>query len=147
MNPPSLRTHLVAGLLAGACAAPTAAHDNPLVAERWQTRPLVVVAPTPAHPLLASLRSQLAGSEQQRGFEEREMVLYTVVGGQGQRQGQMLSGAQTIGLLGALGASADGPATVFLVGKDGGIKLREQADQMSLGEVFTLIDGMPMRRR
>ena len=42
---------------------------------------------------------------------------------------------------------ARGPAQVFLIGKDGGVKLREGGDRVSLPAIYTLIDGMPMRRR
>ncbi|MFP4032289.1 MAG: DUF4174 domain-containing protein [Desulfococcaceae bacterium] len=36
--------------------------------------------------------------------------------------------------------------TVIVVGKDSGIKYRRE-DQFDLAEIFTLIDGMPMRQR
>jgi hypothetical protein len=36
--------------------------------------------------------------------------------------------------------------TVIVVGKDSGIKYRRE-DQFNLSEIFTLIDGMPMRQR
>jgi hypothetical protein len=43
-----------------------------------------------------------------------------------------------------LGARADGPATSFLIGKDGGIKLR--GAHLSIQTVLATIDQMPMRR-
>lgn len=147
MDTALLPTLLAAGVLAGAATAPAVPDDNPLVAERWQTRPLVVVAPTPDHPMLRDLRSQLRQPAMQQGFREREMALFTVVAGQGQRAGTPLTPVQTQRLLAALGAVADGSAQVFLVGKDGGIKLQERGDRVVLPDIFTLIDGMPMRRR
>lgn len=74
------------------------------------------------------------------------MVLFTVVAGKGSREGQAMTDTQTRGLLKAVGASPADPATAFLVGKDGGVKLAELG-KLSLEAVFTLIDGMPMRRR
>lgn len=138
---------LAVGLLVGAGATQVMADDNPLVAERWQTRPLIVVTPTPEHPMLQDLQSQLRSAAMQQGFQEREMALFTVVAGRGKRAGVPMTPAQTNRLLVALGGVADGPAQVFLIGKDGGIKLRERGDCVSLTEIFTLIDGMPMRRR
>lgn len=76
------------------------------------------------------------------------MALFTVVAGQGRRGATPLSPAQTKSLLAALAAGPDGPAAqAILVGKDGGIKFRESGDRVSLSDIFTLIDGMPMRRR
>ncbi len=93
------------------------------------------------------IQSQLRDPVMQQEFQEREMALFTVVAGKGQRAGVPMAPAQTNSLLVALSAAADGPAEVFLIGKDGGIKLREGGDRVSLPEIFTLIDGMPMRRR
>ena len=97
--------------------------------------------------MLQDLQSQLRDPAMQQEFQEREMALFTVVAGRGERAGVPMTPAQTNDLLVALGAVADGSAQVFLVGKDGGIKLRERGDRVSLPEIFTLIDGMPMRRR
>ena len=46
---------LAATLLAGASLLAGATDANPLVSERWRTRPLLVVAPTAQHPLLTGL--------------------------------------------------------------------------------------------
>ncbi len=119
-----LATTLIAGLASAAQAA-----DNPLEAERWKTRPLILVA-------------QPANRE---AFVEREMVLYTVVGEAGSRNGEPLRPEQTRALLKALDARAGQPATLYLVGKDGGVKVREQQD-WSLKALFGTIDRMPMRR-
>ena len=39
-----------------------------------------------------------------------------------------------------------GTFTVLLIGKDGGVKLRKEGE-VELGEIFSLIDSMPMRQR
>ena len=75
------------------------------------------------------------------------MVLFTVIGGQGRRDGQPLSAEQTGGLLQALNLTASSPATALLIGKDGSTKLTEQGDHLALASVFALIDTMPMRQR
>ncbi len=138
---------LVATLLAGASLLAGATAANPLAAEQWRTRPLVVVAPSAQHPLFTSLQAQLRQASVRNAFQEREMVLFTVIAGEGRRGGQPLSADQTAGLLQALNLTASSPAAVFLIGKDGGIKLTEHGDRIALASVFALIDTMPMRQR
>ena len=138
---------LAATLLAGASLWVGAAEANPLVAEQWRTRPLVVVAPSARHPLLTGLQAQLRQASVRSAFQERDMVLFTVIGGQGRRDGQALTAEQTGGLLQALNLTASSPATALLIGKDGSTKLTEQGDHLALASVFALIDTMPMRQR
>ncbi|MBB1603512.1 DUF4174 domain-containing protein [Variovorax sp. UMC13] len=122
-----------------------ASDDNPLVAERWKTRPVVVVVPRPDDAMLERVRSTLRQTAAREAFIEREMVLYTVVAGKGQRNETPLNARQTRALLGALKLDAAGPPTFVLVGKDGGVKMTEGAD-VDLNAVFAEIDRMPMRR-
>ncbi|QDD89320.1 DUF4174 domain-containing protein [Pseudomonas oryzihabitans] len=133
-------TTLLAGLVATAQAA-----DNPLDAERWKTRPLILVAPTANDPQVTQLRAELAQTANREAFAEREMVLYTVVGDAGSRNDRPLRPEQTRALLQALDARAGQPATLYLVGKDGGVKVREEQG-WSLKALFGTIDRMPMRR-
>jgi len=139
---------LMQAALLGALALPVGAavaDANPLIAERWKKRPVVVVVPEPDHPLLRKVRSTLDDTQGREAFREREMALYTVVAGRGSRNGQALDASQTTELLRALQLDARGPAAFVLVGKDGGVKLREGSD-VNLQEVFAEIDRMPMRQ-
>jgi hypothetical protein len=138
---------LAATLLAGASFVAGATDANPLVAEQWRTRPLLVVAPSAQHPLITSVQAQLRQAEWRDAFQERDMVLFTVIGGEGRRDGQPLSEDQTRGLLQAVKLKAGSSAAVFLIGKDGGIKRTEYADHVALVSLFALIDTMPMRQR
>lgn len=142
-----MKPGLAATLLAGASLWAGATDANPLVAEQWRTRPLVVVAPSAQHPLPTGLQAQLRQASVRSAFQERDMVLFTVLGGQGRRDGQPLTAEQTGGLLQALNLSASAPATALLIGKDGSTKLTEQGDHIALASVFALIDTMPMRQR
>ena len=142
-----MKPGLAATLLAGASLWAGATDANPLVAEQWRTRPLVVVALSAQHPLPAGLQAQLRQASVRGAFQERDMVLFTVLGGQGRRDGQPLTAGQTGGLLQALNLTASAPATALLVGKDGSTKLTEQGDHIALAAVFALIDTMPMRQR
>ncbi|PZQ66087.1 MAG: hypothetical protein DI563_24540 [Variovorax paradoxus] len=123
-----------------------AADPNPLQAERWKTRPVVVVVPEDDDPLLRKVRAALDRAAGREAFRKREMALYTVVGGRGRRNGRPLAARQTAAMLRALGLDARGPAAFVLVGKDGGVKMREGAD-VELQAVFDEIDRMPMRQR
>ena len=135
---------LSAALAVGsACASEP---NNPLLAERWQTRPLVVIAPNAEDPTLVNLRQALQEPANREAFIEREMVLYTVIAGVGSRNDQPLAEPATAGLLKALGAEPSGPGRVILVGKDGGKKM-EQTGQVVPSELFALIDKMPMRQK
>lgn len=145
--PIPLLTHAVG--LAVALAVPlsaAASEPDPLEAERWKTRPVVVVVPQDNDPLLLRVRATLAGTAGREAFRERDMALYTVVDGRGSRNGHALSAAQTQALLGALALDARGPAALVLVGLDGGVKMRE-GPEVDLTTVFAEIDRMPMRRQ
>lgn len=129
-----------------AALASEGGNANPLTAERWQTRPVVVVVPQENAPLLAKVRAALQEPALREGFRERDMVLFTVVAGQGRRNGEPLGAARTAALLKALDLDAMGPATFILVGKDGGVKMKE-GPEVDLQAVFAEIDRMPMRQR
>ena len=121
------------------------ADANPLTAERWKTRPVVLVVAQDGDALLAKVRAALAQTRAREAFRERDMVLYTVVAGAGRRNDEALGTAQTAALLKALQLDARGPSTFVLVGMDGGVKLRTGAG-VDLQEVFAEIDLMPMRQ-
>ncbi len=129
-----------------AAGAATAADGNPLIAERWKTRPVVVVVPAAGDALLRKVDTALRQTATREAFIEREMVLYTVVAGEGRRNEKAMTPAQTRALLAALKLDAAGPSTFVLVGKDGGVKLTE-GPQVDLQAVFAEIDRMPMRQR
>ena len=139
------RKFAVTTLLLGLSMA-ASAEQNPLVAERWKTRPVVVVVPRKDDSLLAKIQATLEAPAGREAFREREMVLYTVVSGKGSRNGKPLPAEQTRALLQALQMEAPRPATLVLVGKDGEIKMTEGAD-VDLQTVFAEIDRMPMRQK
>lgn len=120
--------------------------DNPLMAERWKTRPVVIVAPTTTDPLLTGQQDILQLPANQAALKDREMVVYTVVGDVARRDGEPLSAAQARGLRMALDVKDNAPATVFLVGKDGGTKMARR-QVISAEELFGTVDAMPMMQR
>lgn len=148
--PPTPRTAIAAvclALPAGTAFASADTDTNPLAAERWNTRPIVVVVPRENDPLLIRVNSTLKETAAREAFRERDMALFTVVAGQGRRNGEPLGAAATAAMLKALQLDARGPATFVLVGKDGGVKRREEGETVDLQSVFDEIDRMPMRRQ
>lgn len=136
------------GALALSLALPAGAvlaDANPLNAERWKTRPVVLVVAQDGDALLTEVRAALAQTRAREAFRERDMVLYTVVAGAGRRNDEALGAAQTAALLKALQLDARGPSTFVLVGKDGGVKIRS-GPGVDLPQVFAEIDRMPMRQ-
>jgi len=133
-----------ATLLLSALPLLAQASDDPLQAERWNTRPLIVLAASADDPLLARVQAALREPANREAFVERDMVLYTVIGQQGQRNEQPLDAIATKRLLLALDAGSARPQ-VILVGKDGGKKIQQGADA-DLQAIFQTIDRMPMRQ-
>lgn len=130
---------------AGPAASAAPAEADPLAVERWKTRPLVVVAPLPGDPVLQAVAAAARSDDGRRAFADRDMVLFTVVGTQGQREGRDLSPGATQALLKALELPPSDSGVLVLVGKDGGAKLA-QRHPVDLRAVYAEIDGMPMRR-
>ncbi|ARS54426.1 hypothetical protein B9G99_05305 [Kushneria konosiri] len=116
---------------------------NPLLADKWQSRPLIMVTPSADNPDYERMRGII--ETQRDAFNDREMVLYTVENGDGSKDGQALTEIETDALLDALGVNARGPLTTVLVGKDGGKKVQQEGF-VDPRQLFDTIDNMPMRR-
>ncbi|WP_245392763.1 DUF4174 domain-containing protein [Salinicola halimionae] len=131
-----------------AASAQTQSNDgknpaNPLITDKWNFRPLILVTPDAEQPAYRHLRQQL--DETQDQFTDRDMLLYTVEGNSGTRHGQPMTPYETQALLEALGVSPDQGVTTILVGKDGGKKVQQQGD-VELQDIYSTIDSMPMRQ-
>lgn len=116
---------------------------NPLITDKWNFRPLILVTPDAQQPAYRHLRQQLDATQDQ--FEDRDMLLYTIEGDSGTRHGQPMTPYETQALLDALGVSTDQGVTTILVGKDGGKKVQQQGE-VDLQEIYRTIDSMPMRQ-
>ena len=129
---------LAALLLLGATAR---AGDSPLAAEVGRSRPVVLVSPDAADPLAR----ELAGPQARAALVERQVVVFTVLAGQGARQGVAMAPEAVAALLATLKVRADGARVILLLGRDGGVKLRGR--RFSVAEICAAIDAMPMRRQ
>lgn len=134
---------LAAALIGGANTAFAEPAANPLLADQWQSRPLILITPDVEAPEYQRMRGIV--EIHRDAFDDRDMVLYTVENGDGQKAGRDLTEAETGALLSALGLAADGPLTAVLVGKDGGKKV-EQQGFTDPRQIYDTIDNMPMRR-
>ena len=116
---------------------------SPLEQDRGKFRPLIIVARTAADPTLVDLNKALEDPANRQGFDERNMVLYTIVGTTGKRDGQGLDQPSTMSLIRGLkpGMIID-KAKVILIGKDGEKKLEEEGDA-DLKKLFATIDALP----
>jgi hypothetical protein len=115
---------------------------NPLSKHQWSQRPLLVFAASENANELQRLRRALSGRRCE--IAERDMVIIETLGEERTVDGRPVESATAAGLRRRF-AVEDDAFTVILVGKDGTEKLRSQ-DVPDLDAVFSLIDGMPMRR-
>lgn len=110
---------------------------------RWKNRLLIVCADKPETLRMAEYRAAWAGRE--AGVAERDMVVFHLyASGPGQVAGEALCPEAAAGLRRELKVPPEG-FQMLLIGKDGGVKLRS-GKPVPPAEVFSLIDGMPMRR-
>ena len=116
---------------------------NPLEQDRGKFRPLVIVARADADPTLLNLQKALEDPANKQAFEQRNMVLYTIVGITGKRDGKDLEPQSTMSLIRGLkpGMIID-KAKVILIGKDGEKKVETVGD-VDLAELFKTVDALP----
>ena len=111
---------------------------------RWQKRVLVVSAPRHDD---RQLRDQLdALSATREAFGERDMVLVVLLDDAVSTAGdRALTGDEVAAARDDLDIRPEAFA-LRLIGKDGTVKL-SRAQAVPMAEIYTLIDGMPMRQR
>ena len=117
--------------------------DSPLDPYRWQNRVLLVFAPSDNDGRLSATRK--LAREHSRGFEDRHLITVVALTEGEAPEGQPLGRIQTDSLREQYGI---GPSdfAVFLIGKDGGVKLGLERPPRA-AELFELIDSMPMRQQ
>ena len=111
-----IRSLTLATLLAVAGPLFAADNDTPLAQERGKSRPLIVIAPSSIDPTLVNLKKSLDDPATKKAFQDRNMVLYTVVQLMGQRDGKDLDAQTTMALIRELKLGVSGETKVILVG-------------------------------
>ena len=132
-------------LVTGAAAlGPAQAMAAELSDYRWESRPLLLFAPTDSDPRLVETMRRIDASR--CDFVDRDMVLGRIVTeGTSTLDGHVVDPTQAQRLVSEFGIGADS-FSVVLIGKDGGEKLRV-AGIPDLQAIYAVIDGMPMRAR
>lgn len=111
---------------------------------QWKNRLLLLFSPSPENPAYQALVREL--QEQASGVRERDLlVVHVLEPGKSFMNSQEISPAEGRALRQRFGIGP-GAFKVVLVGKDGGVKLK-RADRVALGDIFGLIDAMPMRQQ
>lgn len=130
-----------------AIAGPLFADDNPLDLDAGRARPLVVIAPTSADPLLRSLNESLKDPATQAGFKERGLVLYSVAGMIGKRDDKNLEQQTTMALIRQVSRGAQAGTQVTLVGKDGSKHPLDNDGSLDMGKIFAAVDALPAQEK
>lgn len=101
---------------------------------RWQDRVLLVLHTDTASELAEQQITLLQAK--QKELEERRLVMYRIASDESNPKLARIFKEY---------ASETSELAVLLIGLDGGVKMRKQS-LVQPQEIFTLIDGMPMRR-
>ena len=110
---------------------------------RWQNRLLLVFAPDADSALYHRQQEMLLVAE--CGLNERDMVIIFVIRDAVSTKGRPAAPVAAVDLRDAYGVLPH-EFRVVLIGKDGGVKLRQE-EPISAADLFALIDSMPMRKQ
>ena len=110
---------------------------------RWQNRLLLVFAPDADSALYRRQQEMLLVAE--RGLNERDMIIIFVIRDAVSTKGRPAAAVAAVDLRDAYGVLPH-EFRVVLLGKDGGVKLRQE-EPISMADLFALIDSMPMRKQ
>jgi Domain of unknown function (DUF4174) len=122
---------------------PMSAREAPLLGYRWENRLLLVFAPDADGGRLRRQREILLVAEP--GLNERDMIIIFIIGDAVSIKGPPAAPVTAVDLRNAYGVLPHQFRAV-LIGKDGGVKLRQE-QPVSVADLFALIDSMPMRRQ
>jgi hypothetical protein len=111
---------------------------------QWRNRLLLIFAPDRKHPMFENLHKSI--TSQQAAVVDRDLVVFEILEAGSSFMGpDHIDTAQADFLRKKFGA-LPGKYTIILIGKDGGIKLNTEDRDTKLGDIFALIDSMPMRQ-
>lgn len=110
----------------------------------WKNRLLMIFSPSEEYPRYRDLTRELR--DQHDEIIDRDLLIFRILERGKSRLGDSPIDETSSALLRDRLSARVGKFTVVLIGKDGGEKLR-RSDEVDLGEIFSLIDSMPMRQR
>jgi hypothetical protein len=131
-------------LATGAALGPADAVAAELSDYRWESRPLLLFAPTDDDPRLVETLQRIESTR--CDFLDRDMVIGQIAAvGTSTLDGHVIDTAESQRLANQYGIGDDTFSAV-LIGKDGGEKFRVNGIP-DLQVIYAVIDGMPMRSR
>lgn len=110
---------------------------------RWQNQLLLVFAPDADSALYRRQQEMLLVAE--CGLNERDMVIIFVIRDAVSTKGRPAAPVAAVDLRDAYGVLPH-EFRVVLIGKDGGVKLRQE-EPISAADLFALMNSMPMRKQ
>ena len=109
---------------------------------KWKSRLLFLFTPSAEDE---HYKKQLeALNKQEPGLRDRDLIVFRVVGDKALQGTTPLAAGSADNLREKL--EVDDTFTLILMGKDGGVKRREEKN-VAVDELFAQIDSMPMRQR
>jgi hypothetical protein len=112
---------------------------------RWKNRLLIVFSPSQEDLNYQSLVKEM--QNQRNGLRDRELLVFEIFEKGESRFGDTVLKKEAIDFLRRKFSAEQGSFLVILLGKDGEEKMRRQNQIVTITEIFTMIDGMPMRQR
>jgi hypothetical protein len=111
----------------------------------WNSRPVIVFAPSRDAPTAVDQIKCLAAAREALAERDMPVIIATKSGVIALSGGRAPAALKASELRRAYGV-ADGAFAIILIGKDGGEKLRS-SEPVAVERLTGLVDGMPMRRR
>jgi len=118
--------------------------DLDLDALRWKNRVLVLFSPSESAPSFRLQKQDLEANAE--GVLGRDLMILEILEHGKSRAGHLLLSQETEGNIRKRLGVRSGGFQVFLIGKDGTVKL-QSAEPVPAKDIFGLIDSMPMRRQ
>ena len=117
--------------------------DFDLDAYQWKNRIILIFAPSSDSDAYKQQVQEFEGQED--GILDRDLIIFQIFKRGGSHSGNAsISEHQANQLRHKFGVK-EGKFMIILIGKDGGVKLRSNGPVVA-PELFSLIDGMPMRQ-
>lgn len=138
--------------LAGPLFAASNVDSTPLEQELNRTRPLVIIAPSTADPTLRGLQEALKDPATKAKFDERQVVVFTVAGMVGKRDGKDIDQQATMALIRAMNITqlqldARNGTPVVLVDKAGNRHLIGHDGSVEPQQIFDAVDQLPAEEK
>ena len=111
---------------------------------QWKNRLILAFSPSAENPGYRALEKEIAVRVEE--VVDRDLLVFQILESGETKLGNSSLPESSGNYLREKFSIKSGTFTVLLIGKDGGVKLRREGG-VELGEIFSLIDSMPMRQR